>query len=335
MVVSHDQPEALFPPEDAELVPVSRAVQQQRVFQVLRYVHEHLSESLDLATLERVGHLSPTHLVRVFRGLTGESVYQHVKRVRLERAAVCLRVTQASVKEVSLACGFDSHEAFTRAFSQAFGCSPRSFRQKARPETDLPSPLPLHYREEGPPSDFIPLPDLTSTLDVKVIERPPMRVAYVRHVGAYAGAHQTWAKLLWWAWRRSRLHQRAQFFGINYDDADVTPEHLQRYDAAIVVEDNFQGDGAILAQTIDGGLFARTTVVGTFEEYEQAWDTFFFQWLPQSRYALRAWYGLDRYVPPPHWSGGPTGLIAAALRQLHVEIHMPVVSGPCEQSLLS
>jgi AraC family transcriptional regulator len=94
MVVPADQWEH-FPPEDAELVPVSRAVQQQRVFQVLRYIHEHLSEPLDLATLARVGHLSSTHLVRVFRGLTGESVYQHVKRVRLERAAVCLRITQA------------------------------------------------------------------------------------------------------------------------------------------------------------------------------------------------------------------------------------------------
>lgn len=321
--------------QDAEGVAVSRAVQHQRVLQVLRYIHDHLSEPLDIAVLARVGHLSPTHLARVFRGLTAESIYQHIKRIRLERAALFLRLTDSSVKDVSLACGFDSHEAFTRAFTQAFGCAPRSFRQKVKAPTELPAPLPLHYRTDGPPTDFTPVPDLSRSLAVRIVELPPMRLAFLRNVGPYEEAYSTWAKLLWWAWRRGRLHQNTQFYGLSYDDSLITPDRLQHYDAAIVVEDNFQGDGAILAQTIEGGLFATTTVIGSYEDYDRVWNTFCFQWFPQSGYALGGLYGLDRYNPPQGWSGGPLTLIAAALRELHVDLHMPIAPGPTDRSLLA
>ena len=66
-------------------------------------------------------------------------------------------------------------------------------------------------------------------------ELPPLRLAFIRHIGPYTQAHRAWPKLLWWAYRRGRLNRHTQFYGLNYDDEGVVPEELQRYDAAIVL----------------------------------------------------------------------------------------------------
>jgi AraC-like DNA-binding protein len=53
----------------------------------------------------------------------------YVRRLRLERAARKLRMGAVDITEVALAAGYDSHAAFSKAFKQQFGLSPREFRQ--------------------------------------------------------------------------------------------------------------------------------------------------------------------------------------------------------------
>jgi AraC family transcriptional regulator len=51
-----------------------------------------------------------------------------VQRLRLDHAASKLLGSKDSVLEIALACGFASHEVFTRAFRRQFGCSPTRYR---------------------------------------------------------------------------------------------------------------------------------------------------------------------------------------------------------------
>lgn len=85
-----------------------------------------------LADLAAVGGRSPFHLQRIFSAEVGESPLQFSRRVRLQRAAAALLVTQKSVLEIALDAGFNSHEGFTRAFRAMFSQSPRPFRQQQR-----------------------------------------------------------------------------------------------------------------------------------------------------------------------------------------------------------
>jgi AraC family transcriptional regulator len=77
----------------------------------------------------RVG-LSPFHFQRSFLRAVGESPKQYLLRRRLERAAAALLRDEASVLDVALDAGFDSHEGFTRAFHRHFGRSPREYRAR-------------------------------------------------------------------------------------------------------------------------------------------------------------------------------------------------------------
>jgi len=311
-----------------------RAEHIQRVHRVLRHIHANLGDALDLATLGKLAHLSPPYLNCVFRGIVGESLYQHVKRLRLERAAHFLRLTKESVKAISLACGFETHEAFTRAFTAAFGFSPREFRRRHSLPIQLPAPTDLHYRPDGLPAEFRPAPDEGSCLEVRIVELPAQRLACARYQGPYTEAHRAWPRLLWWAWRRGRLRAGATFHGLTYDDERITPDELQRYDAAIVVEDSFRGDDDITALTVEAGLFARTTVIGSFADYWRVSDAFIYQWLPVSGYAIRALYTMDRYHVPEHLLN-PFKMLDDVRKRFHVDLHLPIMPGPIGRSLLA
>lgn len=62
--------------------------------------------------------------------MAGETPKRFTLRLRLDRAAVMLLVGRESILDIALACGFQSHEAFTRSFRERFGMSPRAYRKR-------------------------------------------------------------------------------------------------------------------------------------------------------------------------------------------------------------
>ncbi|MEO8100545.1 MAG: AraC family transcriptional regulator [Acidobacteriota bacterium] len=100
---------------------------------LLAYAARHLEEDLSLAVLARRAGLSPYHLQRVFADAVGETPKQLTLRLRLERAAVLLNSRRDTVLDIAVACGFESHEVFTRAFRRRFGTTPQQFRRRVPP----------------------------------------------------------------------------------------------------------------------------------------------------------------------------------------------------------
>ncbi|MEP6648608.1 MAG: AraC family transcriptional regulator [Lapillicoccus sp.] len=106
---------------------------------------DHDVSSADLAA--RL-HLSRFHADRLIRGAAGEPPGALCRRVLLERAAYRLVTTRVSVLDVAIEAGYGSNEAFTRAFSRAYGLAPREFR--ARPgQIRLDAPNAVHFHPPG------------------------------------------------------------------------------------------------------------------------------------------------------------------------------------------
>jgi AraC-like DNA-binding protein len=98
---------------------------------------EHLHEARALITarmaappslreLSRQVALSTTLLKRGFRQLFGETVFEHLRNLRLERARELLE-ERASVKEAAWSVGYASLSHFARAFGERFGDGPRAW----------------------------------------------------------------------------------------------------------------------------------------------------------------------------------------------------------------
>jgi AraC family transcriptional regulator len=95
----------------------------------IAWIETHLLEPMTVKSIaDRAGY-SPSRFSRGFTRLQGESVMSYVRGRRLETAMRRL-LTDADVRIVDLAfdSGFDSQEAFTRAFAKAFGHPPGRLR---------------------------------------------------------------------------------------------------------------------------------------------------------------------------------------------------------------
>ncbi len=104
----------------------------QQVQPVIAFAAGHLVDAADvsLAALADQAGLSVFHLHRVFSAVTGETPKQFTLRLRLARAAAMLLTTGDSVLDVALACGFQSHEVFCRAFRKRFSMTPSAYRAR-------------------------------------------------------------------------------------------------------------------------------------------------------------------------------------------------------------
>jgi AraC family transcriptional regulator len=95
----------------------------------LAWIEAHLLEPMTVKSIaDRAGY-SPSRFSRGFTRLQGESVMSYVRGRRLE-AAMRRILTEPDIRIIDLAfdSGFDSQEAFTRAFAKAFGHPPGRLR---------------------------------------------------------------------------------------------------------------------------------------------------------------------------------------------------------------
>lgn len=110
-----------------ELPQLSRY--REMIQQSLFYIETHLHEQIGLEEVASKALLSPYHYHRVFRNEVGMTVVDYIRNRRMSLASTALRSTDAGILDISLACGFESQEAFTRAFRRLYGMPPGRFRK--------------------------------------------------------------------------------------------------------------------------------------------------------------------------------------------------------------
>jgi AraC family transcriptional regulator len=93
-------------------------------------------------------HLSRFHVDRLVSAAAGEPPATLRRRVLLERAAYRLITTDDDVLRVAVEAGYSSHEAFTRAFSRAYGETPSRWRRSPT-GFRLDAPSEVHFHPPG------------------------------------------------------------------------------------------------------------------------------------------------------------------------------------------
>ncbi len=104
----------------------------RRLLLAKEYMHDNVSEPSSLSDVAAVACLSEYHFLRSFKAVFGESPYQYVLRLRLQKAVDLLRFGSLPIGDVALACGFDEMQAFSKLFRKQQGVGPMRFRQLNR-----------------------------------------------------------------------------------------------------------------------------------------------------------------------------------------------------------
>jgi AraC family transcriptional regulator len=261
----------------------------KRVNRVIDHVRRHLAEPLTLAELARVAAFSPFHFDRVFKAVTGETLFGFIQRVRLERAAAALLAHRgASVLEVALDHGFASAATFARAFRARFGMSATTWRTggAVRWRRRLERKPRKHLRNAGKARGRVRRHREREevAMTVRVQQHPTYHVAYMRYVGPFGprGIPELWQRLMRWV--EAHGLDKSDRLGIAYDDPAITPPDKSRYDACVVVPRDFPVDRLVERMDVPGGAYAVASFAGTAHQIVEAWQSVFASWLPASGY---------------------------------------------------
>ena len=95
----------------------------------LNHIQMHYKEKISLSELAELVHLHPNYLCALFKEITGISLFEHLTRYRINRAARILRSNRTPINQVAELCGFQSASFFCRKFTEFYGMTPSAYRK--------------------------------------------------------------------------------------------------------------------------------------------------------------------------------------------------------------
>jgi AraC family transcriptional regulator len=265
------------------------------------YIEQNIKNDFSLDELADQAYFSKFHFHRIFHAFVGETLFSFIQRIRIEKAAMLLLSDpQKSVTEIAFACGFNSPAAFSRSFKKSFKISATEWRNKkqsewhkskmgktiSNPRKEMIFETPyIYYNKTLPELDTTPEGKVQQ---VRIEELPAKTVAYIRYIGPYQGDaivfERLYSKLFSWAKPRNLFQEHTEFINLYHDDPEITDKLKLRVSAGLTIPDHETVDGEVNKMVIPGGKCACASFKLSAEQYQNAWDWMYKNWLPRSGY---------------------------------------------------
>jgi AraC family transcriptional regulator len=101
-----------------------------RVQRAIDYMEVNITEELSLEDIAKQAYASLFHFHRIFQAVTGDSMKEYIRKRRLSLAGRELAEADARIIDVALKYGYETPEAFTKAFKKLHGITPSECRRK-------------------------------------------------------------------------------------------------------------------------------------------------------------------------------------------------------------
>ncbi len=285
--------------------PTSQSDYTKRIERVIAAVAASLEQEQELpstATLAGIANFSPFHFMRVYRALAGESLGATVQRLRLTRAAHLLARGSAPISEIAGRVGFETPQAFARAFRQHFGVAPSEARA-----VDLAG----EPRGAAPHEPLRPQP----AIRVDVVTLKPFRVVVLRNQGAYSKLDEAYGRLYAWMAARGALESIDGIWGVPHHDGRETPAEDCLFDCCLATSAELHAAEGVLPGDLGGGEFLRHLHVGSYERFEEVHEALLRELFARPEWKLRETPILHEYLNDPE---------ATPEAELRTHIYLPV-----------
>jgi len=307
-----------------------------RINRVMDYIQTRLDRELTLEELAGVANFSKYHFHRLFYVMTGETLFQFIQRLRMEKAAYSLCSEPSKpITVIALDCGFSSSASFAKRFKEYYGISATQWR-KGKGEDHRKEEQQISNLDKG--ESNLRKDDRISSMyvdyrnnkqiwrikmemeekTVEIITFPKTTVAYVRHVGPYKGDgalfERLFAALFSWAGPRNLIGgPDFKTLIIYHDNPEITEDNKLRVSVCISVPEDTQVSGEIGKMEIPAGSYAVVPFLLANDEYQSAWDWCYGEWLPRSGYLPDDRPCFELYPEPANDTG-----------KTRVDIYIPV-----------
>ncbi len=272
-----------------------------RISKVLSFIHNNLDASLSLEEIAEQSCWSRWQLQRVFQAETGLTVAHYVRELKLSAAAEMLLDTNERVIDIALSLGFNSEIAFSRAFKQLFGESPRVYRKQSQ-RVGLKKPIEvseIHYPGMNTPS-FV---------EVRVDTKDTFLLKGVRgEINGLFSLAPNFAQVVpkLWASLEAESSRVPKPFGQLLGVIDITKANFDgsqiQYWAGIELGSNIPIpelpsliSERLEALTVPKQTYAAVKHKGPIELLPKTLEWFILHWLPSSGYRSMDGYELEVY----------------------------------------
>lgn len=277
----------------------------QRIHKVQDYLETHIDTNLSIEELSNAAGFSKYHFSRIFQGMLQEPLAHYVNRIRMERALFLLaHRADKNMTEIAYDLGFSDSAVFSRTFKNYFGISPREYRKeysKNCKETFLLSAYNKGAVKKEWEGNRSPV-----TGDITLENMLEKQVAYVRHIGTYETLAKEYPRLIQtlfdYAMAQDLLvNDKNWVLTMYHDNPEFGKETQFRTSLCLTVPDDLtiEEDGILGKMTLEGGLYA----VGHFQiqqdQYGDAWDYMYQEWIAGSGYVPRDYSPFEVYRNVP------------------------------------
>ena len=274
----------------------------QRLNAALDYLEDSLGREVDMEKAAGLANCSLFHFCRMFEVVIGTSPGEYLRRRRLSRAALDLAASDDKVIDVAMRYGYDSPEAFAKAFKPCFGNTPSEARAAGA------------GLETWPPARLAVILTGDKSMKYRIVEKPAFMVGgYSLRTTSNEGQNQQAIPKFW-----QECHGNGKvsklcgvmgpmgMLGIchDYQAADNSFAYL------IAVEAPTDGEGMLPAGTVTATIPAATYAVfeskGPMPHAIQAvWKQAYNDWFPSSGYEHGGTPDFEVYPPFNDSRGDP------------------------------
>ena len=257
-------------------------IKKELINQSIDYIVQHLGDSLSIEDVAEHFHFSKYYFCRSFKEITGESVYEFIKRLKLDKSAVDIKLGRNKpITGIGMDYGYSSSN-YSTAFKKHYNISPVEFRRSAN-VTGMPNP----FYPEGC-SCF----DTFSNYDNKISiqELPNLLVIYERMIGNYVELKERWFAFL--DSYKEYIKEDTLLLERFYDDPSITNLNSCLCDICMTTDDPCNLENVT---KIKGGRFAVYTYEGRIEDIFCSVQGIFSVWFPESGYEMDKRQGLNIY----------------------------------------
>lgn len=110
-----------------------------RVQKSIDFIESQLTEAIELDDIAKEAYFSLFHFHRIFHALVGDSAKEYIRKRRMSLAGRELATSKIKVIDVALKYGYETPEAFTKAFKKFHGITPLLCRKSGS----------FHFREKA------------------------------------------------------------------------------------------------------------------------------------------------------------------------------------------
>lgn len=254
-----------------------------RMQRVLDHIDQHLDGDLDLDAVSSVAAFSKFHFHRQFKATFGLSLHRYVQLARMRLASAQLADGEGPrVTDIALDAGYETPDAFARAFRQRFGQSPSGFRKSPDWESWLAAFRPLSRARNTI------MKQTFSSDNVTIREVAPTRVAIFEHRGDPMTLDVTIQRFIAWRKAAGLSPQTSSTFNVWYSERRPANPADYRMDLCVGTDQPIESHGQrVKAGDIPGGRCAVLRVTGDTHNLEPAALYLYRDWLPASGEEMR------------------------------------------------